>query len=91
MIKPTEDRPAIVPQAQQAGATRPRWWWVKPSAWTMRMLTILEQGIEGGKWFRLFDKVFAERNLFAAFQQVASKKGAAGVDRFAIGWSRRRS
>ncbi|MFO0950673.1 MAG: hypothetical protein U0835_05870 [Isosphaeraceae bacterium] len=24
-------------------------------------------------WFRLFDKVFSERNLFAAFQQVASK------------------
>jgi hypothetical protein len=28
------------------------------------MLTTLEQGVEGGKWFRLFDKVFAERNLF---------------------------
>lgn len=44
------------------------------------MLTALEQGVEGGKWFRLFDKVFAERNLLAAYQQVASKKGAAGVD-----------
>ena len=44
------------------------------------MLTTLEQGIEGGKWFRLFDKVFSERNLFAAFQHVAAKKGAAGVD-----------
>lgn len=44
------------------------------------MLTTLEQGVEGGKWFRLFDKVFAERNLLAAFQQVARKKGAAGVD-----------
>ena len=30
--------------------------------------------------FRLIDKVFSERNLLTAFQQVASKKGAAGVD-----------
>jgi RNA-directed DNA polymerase len=40
--------------------------------------------VEGGKWFRLFDKVFAERNLLAAFQQVASKKGAAGVDHITV-------
>jgi RNA-directed DNA polymerase len=32
----------------------------------------------------LFDKVFAERNLFAAFQQVASKHGAAGVDHVSV-------
>jgi RNA-directed DNA polymerase len=44
------------------------------------MLTTLEHGVEGGKWFRLFDKVFAERNLLAAFQQVARNRGAAGVD-----------
>lgn len=48
------------------------------------MLTILEQGIEGGQWFRLFDKVFSERNLWAAFQQVASKAGAAGVDHVSV-------
>ena len=44
------------------------------------MLTALEEGVEGGKWFRLYDKVFSERNLLAAFQKVAKKKGAAGVD-----------
>jgi RNA-directed DNA polymerase len=48
------------------------------------MLTTLEQGVEGGKWFRLFDKVFADRNLLAAFQHVASKKGAAGVDHVTV-------
>lgn len=48
------------------------------------MLTALEQGVEGGKWFRLIDKVFAERNLLAAFQQVASKRGAAGVDHITV-------
>ena len=44
------------------------------------MLTALIQGVKGDKWFRLFDKVFAERNLLAAVQQVAANDGAAGVD-----------
>ncbi len=44
------------------------------------MLTTLIKGVEGGKWFRLFDKVFAERNLLAALQQVAANDGAPGVD-----------
>jgi RNA-directed DNA polymerase len=48
------------------------------------MLTTLERGVEGGKWFRLFDKVFAERNLIAAYQQVAKKKGAPGVDHVTV-------
>jgi RNA-directed DNA polymerase len=48
------------------------------------MLTTLITGVEGGKWFRLFDKVFAERNLLASLQQVASKKGAPGVDHVTV-------
>lgn len=84
MTRPTEHKPAIVPLAQQAGEILSRWRWVKPSAWTVRMLTTLEQGVGGGKWFRLFDKVFAERNLLTAFQQVASKDGAAGVDHVTV-------
>ena len=48
------------------------------------MLTALVKGVEGGKWFRLFDKVFAERNLLAAFQQVARKDGAPGVDHLTV-------
>src|SRR3990172_511029 len=80
MTRRTEHTPATVPQAQQAGDVLSRWRWVAPTAWTVRMLTALEQGVEGGKWFRLFDKVFAERNLWAAFQQVARNDGAAGVD-----------
>jgi RNA-directed DNA polymerase len=86
MTRPAEDKPATVPPAQQAGATdaerelRSRWLWVKPCAWTVRMLAALEQGVKGETWFRLYDKVFSERNLWAAFQQVAAKKGAAGVD-----------
>lgn len=48
------------------------------------MLTTLIRGVEGGKWFRLFDKVFSERNLLAAFQQVARKDGASGVDHVTV-------
>ncbi len=48
------------------------------------MLTTLITRVEGMKWFRLIDKVFSERNLLAAFQQVARKKGAAGVDHVSV-------
>jgi len=44
------------------------------------MLTALVTRAEGGPWFRLFDKVFAERNLLAAFQEVAINDGSPGVD-----------
>ena len=80
MTKHSENTPATVPLAQQAGEILSRWRWVKPSAWTVRMLAALEQGVKGDRWFRLYDKVFSERNLLAAFQQVASKEGAPGAD-----------
>jgi RNA-directed DNA polymerase len=44
------------------------------------MLTALEQGVKGGKWFSLIDKVYARRTLNKAFAQVKTNKGAAGVD-----------
>jgi len=44
------------------------------------MLTALEQGVKGGKWFSLMDKVYALGNLRMAFQQVKANGGAAGVD-----------
>lgn len=84
MANSTEDRPALVPTAQQAGDAHPLWTSAKPCVWTLRMLTTLIAGVEGGKWFRLFDKVFAERNLLAAYQQVASKRGAAGGDHMTV-------
>ena len=48
------------------------------------MLTALEQGVQGGVWFTLMDKVFAERNLQAAFTKVARNGGAAGVDHVSV-------
>ena len=58
--------------------------WVEPAVWTTRMLTALENGSEGGKWFSLIDKVYTEANLKAAFARVKANKGAAGIDHHTI-------
>jgi RNA-directed DNA polymerase len=44
------------------------------------MLTALEEGVKGGKWFSLIDKVYRPANLARAFARVKANKGAAGVD-----------
>jgi RNA-directed DNA polymerase len=44
------------------------------------MLTALEHGVKGGKWFSLIDKVHSAANLRSAFAKVKANKGAAGVD-----------
>jgi RNA-directed DNA polymerase len=54
---------------------------VEHAVWTERMLTALDRGVQGGKWYGLIDKVHAERTLTIAAEKVASKKTAAGVDR----------
>ena len=77
------NRAAIVAGATpppQAADIRDRWWWVEHSVWTDRMLTRLEQSEPTTKWFRLWDKVLAERNLQAAFWAVWRNEGAPGVD-----------
>ncbi len=80
-----EERPAGVPeQAKQAGGTRERWWWVEPSVWTERMLTALEEGVKGGCWFSLIDKVASVKALRAAFAKVKRNRGAAGVDHVTV-------
>jgi RNA-directed DNA polymerase len=61
-----------------------QWGWVELSIWTERMLTALDKGVKGGKWFSLIDKVTPERTLKIAFQKVADNQGAAGVDHVTI-------
>jgi RNA-directed DNA polymerase len=58
---------------------------VEPSVWTERMLTALELGVKGGKWYSLIDKVSSLGNLKSAFTKVKSNDGSAGVDRVTIG------
>src|SRR5438128_8230731 len=81
MSQDAEYRPvAVPPGAKRAGDIQGRWPWVEPSVWTERMLTALEQGVKGGKWFSLIDKVYRPANLRNAFARVKANQGAAGVD-----------
>ena len=85
MAKTTEFPPvAVLAKAKRTGEAQRPWHWVEPTVWTARMLTALEQGVKGGKWFSVIDKVHPERTLRAAFSQVAANKGAAGVDHVTI-------
>jgi RNA-directed DNA polymerase len=82
--------PARAKQGTEAtGGERRGLWWAEASIWTESMVSALENGVKGGKWFSLVDKVIRPATLEAAWQRVARNKGAAGVDgqsteRFAI-------
>jgi RNA-directed DNA polymerase len=54
--------------------------WVEASIWTQRMLAALENGVKGGTWFSLIDKVTRLETLEIAWRKVARNKGSAGVD-----------
>ena len=83
--KPTTTQPTTVPAgAKQDGDTYDRWSWVEAAVWTPRMLTALETGIKGDKWFSLIDKVYAPANLHQAWLKVRANAGAAGVDQQTI-------
>jgi RNA-directed DNA polymerase len=90
MERRTEVPPDVVSVSQErrrtipAGEVRARWAWTERSVWTDRMLTALENGVGGGKWFSLIDKVAAPENLFASYVTVAEHKGAAGVDHVTV-------
>ena len=65
-------------QTPPAGSAE--WWWAEASIWTERMVSALGNGVKGGKWFSLVDKVIRPTTLDAAWRKVARNKGAAGVD-----------
>lgn len=60
------------------------WSWVEASVWTPRMLEALGNGVQGGKWFSLIDKVSRLTTLQAAWEKVKANKGAAGIDRQSV-------
>ena len=48
------------------------------------MLAALGDGVQGGKWFSLIDKVYRATTLQAAWRRVRANRGAAGVDRQSV-------
>jgi RNA-directed DNA polymerase len=76
-----------VPEGAKQGseARAQRWGWAEASVWTDRMLEALGNGVQGGKWFSLIDKVSRPATLQAAWEKVRSNKGAAGVDGQSVG------
>lgn len=58
--------------------------WVETSIWTERMLTALGNGVKGGKWYSLMDKVCRYSTLENAWQRVMRNRGSAGIDQQSI-------
>lgn len=82
----SQDRAAQVPEPakQAAEARRARWGWVEGSIWTERMLEALEEGVKGGVWFSLIDKVYRPQSLAVAWQRVRQNGGSAGSDQQSV-------
>ena len=80
--KQSESEAPVVPERATQGA-EPHgrdWSWVEASVWNERMLAALGNGVKGGKWFSLIDKVYRAETLKAAWKKVKTNAGAAGVD-----------
>jgi RNA-directed DNA polymerase len=45
------------------------------------MLEALVNGVKGGKWFSLVDKVYSPRTLMKAWEAVRCGKRVAGIDK----------
>ncbi len=86
-----EEQPDLIAPPSNRAARRfsgddlTHWAWTEPSVWTNPMLATLENNsVRGGKWHSLMDKVYAPANLHSAYREVASNKGAPGVDNVTI-------
>lgn len=75
----------VAGESKQATSSRPEdWGWVDRSIWTERMLAALGNGVRGGKWFSLIDKVHRPSTLRGAWESVLRNRGAAGIDRVSV-------
>ena len=73
--------PGVPKRATQGAETREgKWTWVEATVWNERMLAALENGVKGGKWFSLIDKVYRIETLRVAWHKVRANAGGAGVD-----------
>jgi hypothetical protein len=69
--EPMEAKTAsAVPARATRGAEHRDWSWVEASIWTERMVSALVNGVKGGRWYSLMDKVYAPDTLEAAWEKV---------------------
>src|SRR6266436_6362971 len=71
---------SAVPARATQGAEVRKDTWMEASVWTERMVSALVDGVKGGRWYSLMDKVYAPATLQAAWAKVEANRGAAGVD-----------
>jgi RNA-directed DNA polymerase len=75
-----QGKASAVPARATRDAETHKWSWLEASVWTERMVSALENGVKGGRWYSLMDKVCAPATLEAAWDKVRANGGAAGVD-----------
>lgn len=83
MAAPRQESPGSAVEAKR-GAEARDWSWVEAAVWTERMVSALDNGVKGGRWYSLMDKVYAPATLSAAWTRVRANGGAAGVDGVSI-------
>ena len=71
-------------QIKNRGNSPEDWSWVEGCVWTQAMLAALGNGVKGGKWFSLMDKITAPKTLAAAWQCVQANAGTCGVDQMSV-------
>ena len=79
-IAPEQGSTGSADEAKQGAETLRNLAGVEAAVWTERMLSALANGVKGGKWYSLIDKVYAPATLEVAWTKVQANKGAAGVD-----------
>ena len=77
-----QDPQAVPEKARRGGETQPSW--VEPNTWTDSMLKALSNGVKGGKWYSLMDKLYRVKLLRSSFAKVKANGGAAGVDHVTV-------
>ena len=82
----SESEASVVPaRATQGAEAHGRdWTWVEAAVWNERMLAALGNGVRGGKWFSLIDKVYRPQTLKAAWAQSKEQRRSGGS-----GWTER--
>ncbi len=65
---------SAVPARATQGAEARNWSWVEASVWTERMVSALANGVKGGRWYSLMDKVYAPDTLDVAWERVGPIK-----------------